>query len=444
MTDSAPKLQCNADINSNDPWEGPEKTTLVNAYFWFDGVTRCVISSIGIIGNFITIILFSSKDLRSTFHMLLVVLAGVDMGYLFLTLLEEIPQMQDILNQGTTYPDPKCVLNKVWVLLYPHLIRPFQFVFITAAEYLTIIICLDRYIAIKYPLRHYSPWNLSTFDNNSDDKRKNHKNKNIKHGNNGMGITDWRHVIGYSVLVMFISVIYCIPVFFEYESVPATDYRNATVNETIYGQSEVYIIGYFIVADCIFRFILPVGVLSFTNISIHRIVSKHPMKQNDQAAYQKRVQNVMLFGVVIVLILVHSYRLVLNVKQLFLLETLKICGKDFGNQIAHMVARVLMTLNCSVNCFVYIAASKKFRTVAFKYFSAKNEDEFHPNICNDNIPQHPRRQRKLTPITPFGSGYVSWGTRGPSSENVKVVVSKKNSKKEEVMKVSVITGELSF
>ena len=120
------------------------------------------------------------------------------------------------------------------------------------------------------------------------------------------------------------------------------------------------------------------------------------------------------------------------------------CGKDLGNQIAHMVARVLMTLNCSVNCFVYIAASKKFRNLAFRYFSTKKEDELNGNLSNDDVPQPPRRQRKLTPITPFGSGYVSWGTRGASSDNVKVVVSKKTSKKEKVMQVSVITGELSF
>ena len=150
MAASDTDLRCNENINVDTPWTGPEKVTLVNMYFWLDGVSRCVISSIGIIGNFITVILFSSKDLRSTFHMFLVVLACVDMGYLFLTLLEEIPQMQDIRTQGTTYPDPECNLNKVWVLLYPHLIRPFQYVFITAAEYLTVIICVDRYIAIKY------------------------------------------------------------------------------------------------------------------------------------------------------------------------------------------------------------------------------------------------------------------------------------------------------
>ena len=441
---SSINTDCSEYINKDNPWKDPYKTTLVNTYFWFDGVTRSVISSIGIIGNIITIILFSSKDLRSTFHMFLVVLACFDLGYLFLTLLEEIPQMQDIHNQETTYPDPECNLNKVWVLLYPHFIHPFQYIFMTAAEYLTIIICVDRYIAIKYPLRHYSPWNVSSFDNHFFDQRNQGKDTFKKYRNNGNGNMDWWRVISYSVSVMLISVLYCIPVFFEYESKSATNETNATLRETNFVDSGEYLVGYYVVSDCIVRFLLPVCILSFTNFTIHKIVSKQPIKHNDQVAYQKRVQNFMLFGVVISLIVVHSYRLVLNVSQLFLLQSLKDCGKGFGNQIGHMIAHFLMTLNCSVNCFVYIAASKKGRKVADRYFSSKRPERLSTNHTNDGNPKPHTRQRKLTPITPFGSGYVSWGTRGSSSDNVQVVVSKKTTKKEEVMRVSVITGELSF
>ena len=458
MAESYADPQCSKYINAIDPWKDPEKTTLVNTYFWLDGVARCVISCIGIIGNIITVVLFSSKDLRSTFHMFLVALACVDLGYLFLTLLEEIPQMKDIQKQGTTYPDPESELNRVWVLLYPHFIRPIQYVFITAAEYITIIICVDRYIAIKHPLRHYSPhWNVSSFDNNFFDQR-NHGIDIKKNRTNGLMNMDWRRVMSYSLSVMLISILYCLPVFFEYESVPATENRSATINETELSNSESYIIGYYVVLDAMIRFFLPVCISIFTNFTIHKIVSKQPVKFNDQAAYQKRVQNVMLFGVVIVLIVVHSYRLGLNVYQLVILKSLELCGKDYGNQISHIVSRVLLTLNCSVNCFVYLAASKKFRNVAYKYYtttmiwlfpvfsSTGNLDNSrqHMDTANERIPQTAPRQRKLTPITPFGSGYVSWGTRGASSDNVHVVVSKKTTKREEVMQVSVITSELKF
>ena len=135
----------NINCSHIDPWQNePEKDRLVAAYFWLDGMFRCVIAGGGIIGNCLTISIFRTAELRSTFHMFLVALAVFDLGYLFLTLLEEIPQMVDIQSQGTTYPDPECTINNVWLYLYPRLIYPMQYVFLTASEYFTVILSLDR------------------------------------------------------------------------------------------------------------------------------------------------------------------------------------------------------------------------------------------------------------------------------------------------------------
>ena len=100
----------------------------------------------------------STRELRTTFHMFLVALAIFDLGYLFSALLEEIPQIHDINTKGTTYPDPdpEYKLNPVWVYLYPQLIHPMQYVFFTASEYFTVVISLDRFVAVKYPLKYYS------------------------------------------------------------------------------------------------------------------------------------------------------------------------------------------------------------------------------------------------------------------------------------------------
>ena len=80
--------------------------------------------------------------------------------------------MYDIVTQGTTYPDPGCKLNNVWVYLYPFLIRPFQYVFMTSSENFTIVLSVDRFIAVKYPLRYYSSWRGSTIDKKVIDQRK--------------------------------------------------------------------------------------------------------------------------------------------------------------------------------------------------------------------------------------------------------------------------------
>ena len=70
--------QCECPFN-----EGPEKDNLVGIFFWLDGITRLVIAGIGIFGNVFTISILSSGELRSTFHIFLVILAGFDLGYLF-------------------------------------------------------------------------------------------------------------------------------------------------------------------------------------------------------------------------------------------------------------------------------------------------------------------------------------------------------------------------
>ena len=50
-------------------------------------------------------------------------------------------------------------------------------------------------------------------------------------------------------------------------------------------------------------------------------------------------------------------------------------------------------------------------------------------------PESNTRKRKITTITPFGAGYVSWGTSG--ADNIHVVVSQQNAKNDKKLQVSV-------
>ena len=96
---------CSAFNECECPWEEEQsKENVVSMFFWFDGVTRLVIAGVGLFGNIFTIIILNSRELKSTFHMFLAVLAGFDLCYLFPTFLEEVPQMEDIIHQKTTYP----------------------------------------------------------------------------------------------------------------------------------------------------------------------------------------------------------------------------------------------------------------------------------------------------------------------------------------------------
>ena len=123
----------------------------ITAYFWTCGVGLCIIAGVGILGNIVSIAAFTSKDLRSTFHMYLVFLAVFDLGFLLLDLFTSMLQIYDVNCQGTLSPDPNWTPNELWIMFYPYFIRPFKYTLLTSSEIFTVVISVDRYIAIKYP-----------------------------------------------------------------------------------------------------------------------------------------------------------------------------------------------------------------------------------------------------------------------------------------------------
>ena len=450
FSDSCPSedtTDCETIDQCDCPWnDGPDKENLVSIYFWLDGVTKLLIASVGIFGNIFTIMILSSRELRSTFHSFLVVLAGFDLFYLFLILLEEIPQVEDIITQKTTYPDENCQLNKAWAFLYPYFIHPFQYIFLTSSENLTLAISVDRFIAIKYPLRYYYLWNSTSSDKDVLNKRRKQKKANQTKCDVSKNI-DWSRIGSYTFPVFMFSAIYCLPVFFELKTVPNGENGTRIEEDPMYNEM-MYIMGYYVLLDCVFRCIIPVFILLFTNYQIYKIVRKQPISPNS-AVYQKRAQNMMLFGVVALLMVVHLYRFGLNLYQAHLFGTgyLLCCGDSEKNLIIHMVAYNLLVINSSANWIIYLAASKKFRMLAlerYKYMTSKCISTLHRmgRICKGgemktdaDEPKIHERKRKLTTIAPFGTGYVSWGTSG--ADNIHVVVSQQNTEKNEVMKVSV-------
>ena len=118
-----------------------------------------------------------------------------------------------------------------------------------------------------------------------------------------------------------------------------------------------------------------------------------------------------------------------------------------SNLIIHTVGYILLVINSSGNWIIYLAASKKFRNMALEQYRYISKNCFSivqrkRKVCNSierNTVQHKpesnARKRKLTTITPFGSGYVSWGTSG--AENIHVVVSQQNAKNDKKFQVSV-------
>ena len=69
---------CNKNICSISWDEGYDEHDLRQIYFGVGIVTQFIIAFVGLIGNALSALIFTSRELRSTFHMLLVVLAFFD------------------------------------------------------------------------------------------------------------------------------------------------------------------------------------------------------------------------------------------------------------------------------------------------------------------------------------------------------------------------------
>ena len=131
--DSCYNINCTNSCN-----EEYGKETLLKVHFWLSGVTQCTVASIGLLGNILSITVFSSKELRSTFHVLLVVLAVWDLGYLILSLLEGPLVIYDTTTKKEKFRGTEFIRNPVYLALYPKVIYPFKTIFVLASEYFTV------------------------------------------------------------------------------------------------------------------------------------------------------------------------------------------------------------------------------------------------------------------------------------------------------------------
>ena len=105
-------------------------------------------------------------------------------------------------------------------------------------------------------------------------------------------------------------------------------------------------------------------ILLYTNYCIYKVVkklSKVIVTGEEHYTYNKQVQFLMLFGVVILLTITNLYRFCANVHSITIHHYLECCMVHLGNEIAVTIATVLSTINTSANCFIYMAASKDFR-----------------------------------------------------------------------------------
>ena len=258
--------------------------------------------------------------------------------------------------------------------------------------YMTVILAFHRYRSITTPL-------------------------NTRMRNQSSNLASYKQVLKLITPVILFSVAFQIPSFLEVDTETHIVSKNETFNDTssvvIHGKLEVYdthdVVTWLVVSDLrshhmynllylnianiAITGIIPVFLLAFFNFFIGKGMKKFVQQrstrrhqsllrkskndiQEEQEDKNQRTQTIILFAIVIIFILCHSLRIILNIEDFVIhrttMEDLKnSCryGQPFWVLISHPISETLLKLNSSVNFFIYCAFNNCFRKAMRNRFS---------------------------------------------------------------------------
>lgn len=138
-------------VNNSECKEEFEPNECLNFLeFWLCGVVLNIVGVIGILGNVLSMVILSRPQMRSSINYLLIGLARCDTVLIITSIL--------LFGFRSIYPYTGYFFVYNYYI-YPH-IAPFVFplamIAQTASIYLTLMVSLERYVAVCHPLRAVS------------------------------------------------------------------------------------------------------------------------------------------------------------------------------------------------------------------------------------------------------------------------------------------------
>ncbi len=338
-----------------EPLTEDELNFYTTVSWWLDGLLQTLLGSIGFLANALAIPILCSKEMNSIFNKLLVFLAVFDNFYIVCSVLEGLRKHKSF-SQWHEYA-------------FGYFLYPLHNFVLCCSIYITVTLALERYRAVWRPVEYH---------------------------NKVKGANPWRRVTTtYIIPVLVFSVIFNIPKLFEVEFVVKEGLigGNGTINQSLASPTELrlnnyYVIFYVNAARLLVQGIIPFSLLSFLNYRIYWVIRRRremvnrpslaattatTIQQSNNAASVRAAkanetqQAVVLFIIVLLFFICHTPRFALNVHEFLTLEALRFSIEHDCNSVSvwalicASVSHCLMTLNSSVNFFIYTFMCATFR-----------------------------------------------------------------------------------
>lgn len=299
--------------------------------FWINGVLTNIIVLLGMIGNFLTIIILSQRAMRSSTNYYLSALAIWDSAVLICTLL--------LIGLPGALPQEDVYMTHVFAYVVSY-IYPIALIAQTATIWLTVSFTVERYIAVCHPLKAATMCTIT-------------RAKTVITG------------------VSLGSTLYNIPRWFDYTPTRiAGPLSNDTVvvpSRTAFSQNPIYLQVYFSWLYVPIMCIVPLLILLVLNLFLILAVRHSQRQRKDMNVRQCRENSItiMLVSIVMVFIVCQVPALVYNLA--YAVDNAHV-QMNFGYQILSNLRNFLVNLNSAVNFILYCALGQKFRRIFIHTF----------------------------------------------------------------------------
>lgn len=357
-----------------------QQETISTFSWWLDTFFYLLVGMMGLLLNLLAMwILLTPSMWNNFFNRLILCLSGYDSVFILCGLLEIFRR--------------KFYFSYIQQYMFANFFYPFRSMAMCCSIYTTMALTLERYQAIISPIQYRN-----------------------RSANTSLG----KRLFIYIVPIMLCSFLYYLPKFFDLIVTEETECQfnnhstassnnsellvndegehpqdcqtKHSINPTMTRINPQYIFWYLNVSNLMVTCVLPIGLLVFMNCRIATSLNEYRQrrptattKANETPAIKAKAtrpktnsdvkQTFMLFSIVILFVLCHSLRIILNITEFLSLETLatqreKGCdGISFWQHICMPLSEFLLLFNSSANFFVYMLFDKGFQLILIERFS---------------------------------------------------------------------------